>query len=185
MTGFLIKSGKKSKYLLLLILCFFLMVWQRSQQQVYSGKETAVSNFFQKEQVESFEDLEGLKEQFFKEWQDIDNWVGYPGKIENDLIRQKLEGTEGLEGVESPKVTLDMVEWRIAQYDAKGKWTDTWLDDEMLVYKLCEEMKTQFIWKETAENQLEFLSRNARRYRGDEFRKASFEKMLQHYQVVY
>ena len=67
MTGFLIKSGKKSKYLLLLILCFFLMVWQRSQQQVYSGKETAVSNFFQKEQVESFEDLEGLKEQFFKE----------------------------------------------------------------------------------------------------------------------
>ena len=51
MTGFLIKSGKKSKYLLLLILCFFLMVWQRSQQQVYSGKETAVSNFFQKEQV--------------------------------------------------------------------------------------------------------------------------------------
>ena len=185
MTGFLIKSGKKSKYLLLLILCFFLMVWQRSQQQVYSGKETAVSNFFQKEQVESFEDLEGLKEQFFKEWQDIDNWVGYPGKIENDLIRQKLEGTEGLEGVESPKVTLDMVEWRIAQYDAKGKWTDTWLDDERLVYKLCEEMKTQFIWKETAENQLEFLSRNARRYRGDEFRKASFEKMLQHYQVVY
>lgn len=179
MNRFLIKSGKKSKYLLLLILCLFLMIWQRSQQQVDSGDEEAATRFFQEEQVETYEDVIQLWEECYEEDREINSWVGYPGKISKDTLKKELLGWD------DAQITLDMVKWKQEQESAEGRWTSTRLKDLILLYGLKDEIKTQFLWKETAGNQLEFLSRNSRRYRGDAFRTQAFARMTEHYRKAY
>ena len=109
MNRFLIKSGKKSKYLLLLVLCLFLMVWQRSQQQVDSGDEEAATRFFQEEQVETYEDVIQLWEECYEEDREINSWVGYPGKISKDTLKKELLGWD------DAQITLDMVKWKHEQ----------------------------------------------------------------------